>query len=535
MTVSTRTLGRSVLVVLGLALTPLLGPPQLTAPATAAVRTPEPAAGQVPCQTQLTIGRLVASRKLGGCPSVQAERTPQTSVGPAVAVTLTTHSGSQSLSAMPALHFSALAGSLPTLHVDDRPRRQTVTGFGGAMTDTSAWLLHDELAPSARAKAMDELFSRRSGIGLSLIRVPIGASDFSATGVPYSYDDLSAGQSDPTLANFSIAHDEAYILPALHQMLSVDPLIKVLATTWSPPAWMKADDRFGNLGGAGGLNAVDYEPLAQYFVKFIRSYGAAGVPIWAITPENEPDSTAPYPSMELSALDEGRLISANLAPALASAGLHTRLFGGDQVSNLAYGQQLMGTPAASELSGMAWHCYGGIGVVGQFHLLYPKLPELMSECSPGIVPYASAEIAIDALRNSAAGVDLWNLALDPSGGPVQAPDSGCRNCSGLLTVDERTHTVKPRLNYYQLGQLSKFIEPGAVVLGGERWVSDFSVPGRYGVRGAVDDVAAINPDGAHVLVAYNNSPSTARFSVAYQARQFSYRLGGRATVTFTWR
>ena len=186
---------------------------------------------------------------------------------------------------------------------------------------------------------------------------------------------------------------------------------------------------------------------------------------------------------------------------------------------------------------MAWHCYGGMEVMSQFHARYPSVPEIMSECSPGIVPYAPAEIGITALRNWATGVDLWNLAQDPAGGPVQPLNPACQHCVGLVRVNESTHTAALTRSYFQLGQLSRFISPGAVRVGTERWVSDFSgQPGaRYGTTPGLDNVAVVNPGGQHVLVAYNSAPQTSSFAVSWHHRQFSYRLASRATVTFSWR
>jgi len=469
-------------------------------------------------------------------PPARAHLRVRAARGPVVNVTLTTHSLDAALSTMPHVWFTTARVRAPTLHVNEAVRYQRMLGFGGAMTDSSAWLLYEELSPAVRAFVMNRLFSTSDGIHLNLIRVPMGASDFSADGAPYSYDDMPAGESDPALADFSIAHDEAYIIPSLRQMLSIDPSIAILSTEWSPPAWMKTNGAYNDLADLGSLNPADYQPLADYFVKFIQAYEAQGIPIWGVTPENEPNAVAAYPGMVFSPAQEGQFVSQNLAPALRAAGLNTLIFGGDQTSQLWYGQELMQTPAAADLSGMAWHCYGGEQVMSQFHALYPDEPELMTECSPGIIPYGAAEAAISAARNSASSVDLWNLALDPSGGPVQPPDSGCGRCSGLVTVSEARRPVKFNLSYFQLGQLSKFVEPGAQRISTERWVSDFGTgPHSYGVTRGLDNVAFLDPDGTRALVAYNNSPAAIRFGVADHGERFSYRLPGRATVTFTWR
>ncbi len=158
-----------------------------------------------------------------------------------------------------------------------------------------------------------------------------------------------------------------------------------------------------------------------------------------------------------------------------------------------------------------------------------------SRSSPGIIPYPVSEVAIDATRNWASAVGLWNLALDPAGGPVQLPNTGCGGCTGLVTIDEQTHTAALGLGYYQLGQVSKFVAPGAFRIRSDRLVSDFHSPsGAYGVTAGLDDVAFLNPNGERVLVAYDNSPAPIQFAVQWRGRSFLYTLRPWATVTFTW-
>jgi glucosylceramidase len=187
------------------------------------------------------------------------------------------------------------------------------------------------------------------------------------------------------------------------------------------------------------------------------------------------------------------------------------------------------------LSGIAWHCYGGLGGLAALAQAYPTVDQIVSECSPGIIPYAPAEVGISATRNGATAVALWNLALDPAGGPVQRPNYGCSGCTGVITVNEVTHTATLGANFYQFGQLSKFVAPGAVRIGSERFVSDYQLPTGYGVTPGLDDVAFVNPDGSKVLIAYNNSTGPIRFAVDWHRRSFGYTLPTRATVTFTWR
>jgi glucosylceramidase len=485
-----------------------------------------------------TIRRLVvgvalsATFALGSAPqSALAARGPTP-----VRVVLTTASGSRALSAMPPMRFSRAANrGARTLHVDDRVAYQTMLGFGAAMTDSSAWLLQNQLGPAARQQAMRSLFGR-AGIHLDFTRVPMGGSDFTVGGRPYSYDDLPAGQTDQLLAHFSVAHDEAYILPALRQMLHINPGVTVLATPWSPPPWMKANQAFDDLGGRGAVLPVYYQSLADYFVKFIQAYRSQGIPIWGITPENEPDAGSPFPASLMAPQHEAAFVAQNLAPSLAAAGLHPRVYGGDTGADLTYMRTLLASPGAAALSGIAWHCYRGEQAMSTIHDSHPTVQELMTECSPGIIPYHAVEAAISGARNWAAAITLWNLALDPSGGPVQPPNRGCPGCTGLLSISERTHTFSYSPSYYQLGQLSKFVQRGAVRIRSERWVSDFrTASGGYGVTPGLDNVAFRNPNGTKVLIAYNSGAHRFRFAVSWHGRSFAYTLAAGATVTFTWK
>ncbi len=456
--------------------------------------------------------------------------------GPVVKTTLTTNNEQYALRTMPSQYFVRARSPRPNVVVNDHIRFQRMIGFGGAMTDSSAWLIQDNLTSTQRTRIMQALFSPTRGIGLSVTRVPIGASDFTATGVPYTYDDLPSGQTDPELSHFSIARDQRYVIPALTEMLAQNPKLKILATPWSPPAWMKANDRLDDRNHSGALLSQYYQAYANYFVKFITAYQTLGVPIWAITPENEPLSGAKFPAMWFPSAQETQFITTNLIPDFQQNGIHTRIFGND-TNKLSYAENLEQSTAARDLAGMAWHCYGGQQVIGQFHKAYPGVTNLTSECSPGLVPYEVSETALSGLHNSSSLIQLWNLALNPQGGPVQPPNSGCNRCTGLITVNPQTRRANFRLNYYQLGQFSKFVPPGAVRVAATRFVSEFTAPTppRYGVTHGLDDAAFVNPGGRRVLVVFNNSPLEQYFAVRWHGMSFAYKMPGHATVTFTWR
>ena len=443
------------------------------------------------------------------------------------------------LSPQKSVSFSSrgLPRGVKTLDVDDHIGYQTIVGFGAAMTDTSAWLIHNYLSPGERKHVLDQLFGTRDGgLDLSFDRVPIGASDFTAGGTPYTYDDLPNGVTDPSLAGFNVDHDLSYVIPTLQQMMKINPAIDLISTEWTAPAWMKANDQPDDLGRSGTLLSADYPVLAQYLVKFIQAYQAAGIPIWGITPENEPGTPVSYPSMNLTPEAEAQFIAQDLGPAFAAAGIRTRIYGGDTGGaepSYAEAVEQYGS-AATAVSGIAWHCYGGQQGISAFHNLFQNVQNVMTECSPGIIPYTGAEAAIDAMRNWASTAALWNVALNDAGGPVQAPNSGCHSCTGLLSINEGTHKVTYNANYYQLGQLSEFVQRGAVRIATPRWVNDYRDSVGYHVSQGLDNVAFLNPDGSRVLVAYNHSSQAITFGVSWNYRQFAYTLAPGATVTFKW-
>jgi glucosylceramidase len=429
---------------------------------------------------------------------------------------------------------------VPVIRVDDQARYQRVGGVGVVITDTAAWLLHNELSPAASATVMRNLFGR-SGIHLGFVRVPIGATDFTRNGIPYSYDDLPPGQSDPTLSGFSVAHDDAYIVPVLRQMLAINQKVEVLASPWSPPGWMKTNDALGNAHGTAALLTADYGPWAHYFVKFIAAYASRGIPIGAITAQNEPGQISTYPGLDMSEPEEALFISRYLAPVLGAAGLHPKIYAHDfKWLFLPRAEALISNPKVRRaLSGIAWHCYDGNPVVmTRLHQLAPELDQLESECATGGAPGPVGEMIIASFRNWASGALLWSVALDPRGGPVQPPNYGCRRCTPVVMINERTHTVSYRWDYYQLGQFSNFVQPGAYRIGSNNFVSYRSPHHLYRVNystDGVDDVAFHNPNHTEVLIVRNNARQPRRFAVQWHDEAFTYTLPGQALVTFVWR
>lgn len=448
--------------------------------------------------------------------------------GTTVNVWLTTSDGSNQLTAQPGLTFTSDSQNADssTIDVNEHQQFQQMDGFGAAVTDSSAWLMYTRMSTSQRNDLMQRLFDPANGIGISFVRIPMGASDFSVNG-PYSYDDLPPGQTDPTLSKFSIDHDTAYILPILKQALALNPSLKFMANPWSPPAWMKTNgSMYGTSNGQiGTLIPSDYGPLAQYFVKFIRAYQAQGIPIYAITPQNEP-GYAPdnYPAMFFPASDESNFIKNYLSPALNQANLHPKLIPYDHNwDNPNYAKTLLGDPATNnDIAGISWHCYAGSStIMSAIHTLYPTKDVYETECATGasVTPISTGDLLTQSVQNWAKAVELWNIALEANHGPH---NGGCPDCLGVVTVDPNTGNVTYSNDYYLIGHFSKFVVPGAYHIEAD-------------TLGSLTDVAFKNPDGSKVVVAYNDDFHNRTFKVRWNGSQsFIYTLPVGATVTFKW-
>jgi glucosylceramidase len=418
----------------------------------------------------------------------------------------------------------APSASTPTIFVDDRQRYQQITGFGASFTDSSAWLMNNKIVPaSSLPSVMNSLFGRAGGIGISFVRNPMGASDLARS--IYSYDDQQAGATDPNLASFSIAHDEADIIPLVQQAKRINPQLKIMANPWSPPGWMKTS---GSMIG-GSLLPAAYAPLANYFVRYIQAYASAGIHIDYISMQNEPlYLPTAYPGMSMPATDQLTFLRDALLPALSSAGLSTKVLVYDHNWDTpSYPQTVLTDPAVAasqQIGGVAWHWYAGTpGAMSLVHNQFPARPNFVTEASGGT--WITDEVKTDfetitqSMRNWASSYIKWGLALDENRGPFIP--GGCGTCTPLITVNQTTGAVSYNIDYYTLGHFSKFVLPGALR------VYSSNAPG-------IISAAFSNPDGTLALVAYNDSSASQTFQVAARGRSFNYTLPALAGATFVW-
>lgn len=480
----------------------------------------------------IAAGTIVSTFLLGGfsCSGGSHSTTPSVPSGPSVQVVETTGDRAQLLQAQASVAFGSGPSSGLVITVNDATKYQQMDGFGASLTDSAAWVVANKLTTAQQSALWQSLFSPTAGIGISFLRQPMGATDFSVGG-NYSYDDMPAGQTDVNLVHFSLAHDTAYTIPLLQQALAVNPAIKVVAVPWSPPAWMKTS---GTMNG-GNMNTSYFPSLAQYFVKFIQGYQQQGVPIYAVLPQNEPlNPNSGYPTEYLAATDEATFIGANLGPAMTAAGLsNVKILGYDHNwDQPAYPETLLADSAASSfLAGSAFHCYAGdVGAQSTVESAYPNKGIWFTECSGTVSSSFSGDLAwnaenllIGATRNWARSVSLWNLALDQNSGPQ---NGGCSNCRGVVTIDSSTSpaTITNNVEYFVLGHLAKFVVPGA-----------YRIDSNSFGHGTIEDVAFQNPDGSIVLLVLNSGGSTSSFSVSWKNQTFTYSLPAGALATFEWK
>lgn len=400
---------------------------------------------------------------------------------------------------------AAAATSSSALEIDPSRQFQAVLGFGGAFTGSSCYMFN-RMEPGPRRQLLEELFGR-GGLGLSVGRTCIGSSDYSLTA--YSYDDCA--HPDPDLAHFSIAPDREYILPVLREALATNPDLYLFSAPWSPPGWMKAG---GSLLG-GSMRKHSFPAYAQYFVKFLQAYKAEGVPIRAVTSQNEVDTDQDgrMPAALWGQEYEIGFVKDFLAPALRTASLDTKIWLLDHNYNL-WGRaidELQDAAVCDSVDGIAWHGYEGTpDAMTRVHDAYPAKHAYWTEGGPDISdPHYADDWAkwsatyAGILKNWSRCIVGWNLLLDEKG----KPNIGPFECGGLVTLDSRTHEITRSGQYWAFAHYSKKIRRGARVIA------------THGKLAGIEHAAFVNPGGDYVLVLTNQG----------EERDLECRCGGKCT------
>ena len=434
----------------------------------------------------------------------------------------------------------------PVIVIDAAQQMQPLDGFGFALTGGSAELLV-KMSAAARSKILKQIFAR-DGLGVSYLRVSIGASDMNS--FVFSYDDLPHGETDPQLKRFDLGPDRKDVLPVLKEILLISPDIRILGSPWSAPAWMKTN---GNVRG-GALKEECYPAYALYLAKYIQEMKKEGIALDAITIQNEPLNSKNTPSMQWTLNQQLVFLRDHLYPAFTKAGLKTKVLLFDHNTDRPdYPLALLSDPVISRFAdGSAFHNYGGeMGSMSKVHVARPDKNVYFTEQmiterpgSPTINIAASVKrMIIDTTRNWSRNVILWNLAADPRNGP-HTDNGGCPVCQGAITIDQ--DAVSLNLAYYTIAHASKFVRPGSVRIAsttrGDQSVAlteDEEHPGvkRIAVienTQVLPNVAFRTPEGKIVLVVANDTASTSSFAVQYEGQLANIRLNPGAVGTYVW-
>ncbi len=418
------------------------------------------------------------------------------------------------------LAFKTASNGYPEIIVDSSQTYQTVDGFGFTLTDGSASLISG-LPSSMQNDLLKELFgSDSNSIGISYLRISIGASDLSAS--VYTYDDMPAGQTDVNLDNFSLRKDQSNVVPVLKSILAINPKIKILGSPWTPPTWMKSNNN--SIGGS--LLPQYYSVYANYFVKYIQAMKAEGITIDAITPQNEPLYGGNNPSMLMSATEQANFIKNNLGPAFTAAGITTKIIVYDHnADHPDYPLTILDDAGARQyVDGSAFHLYAGdISALSTVHVAYPSKNIYFTEQYTsstgdfaGDLKWHLKNVIIGSMRNWSRVALEWNLASDPYYS-IHTP-GGCTTCKGAITI---ISGVTRNVGYYIVAHASKFVAAGSVRIASN-------------IAGSLNNVAFQRPDGKKVLIVENDGSTSQTFSINFNGRRVTPTLDAGAVGTFVW-
>ena len=416
--------------------------------------------------------------------------------------------------------FGSASNGYQDIIVDSTQTYQTVDGFGYTLTDGSASLI-TSLPTSMQNELLRELFgSDSTSIGVSYLRVSIGASDLSAS--VYTYDDMPVGQTDLTLQNFSLRKDQSNVIPVLKMILAINPAIKIMGSPWTAPTWMKNNN--SSIGGS--LLPQYYSVYAAYFVKYIQAMKAEGIIIDAITPQNEPLHGGNNPSMLMTAAEQATFVKNHLGPAFQAASVSTKIIIYDHNADRPdYPLTILDDAAARNfVDGSAFHLYGGdIGALSTVHDAYPSKNIYFTEQYTsstgefsGDLKWHLKNVIIGSMRNWSRNALEWNLASDPYYS-IHTP-GGCNTCKGAITI---VSGVTRNVGYYIIAHASKFVPPGSVRIASNN-------------LGSLYNVAFKRPDGKKVLIVENDGATAQTFNINFKQRRVTVSLDAGAVGTFVW-
>lgn len=418
------------------------------------------------------------------------------------------------------LLFNKKTNTFQNINVDDTQTYQTIDGFGYTLTGGSVEMINT-LTPTKKQELLQNLFGQTSNdIGISYLRISIGASDLNST--VFSYNDLPNGQSDLAQENFSIAPDAA-LVSMLQEILEINPNIKIMAVPWSAPLWMKTV--YTSVGSS--LLPNYYSSYALYFVKYIQAMQAQGITIDAVCPQNEPLHGGNNPSLVMTAAQQINFIK-KLGLAFQNNGITTKIVCYDHnCDNPQYPIQVLTDAQANPyVDGSAFHLYAGdISALSTVHDAFPTKKLYFTEQwtssagdFAGDLKWHLKNVVIGSMRNWSVNALEWNLANNPSFEPHTS--GGCNMCKGAITINNSTSYTK-NVSYYIIAHASKFVPTGSVRIASN-------------IAGNLSNVAFKTPTGKKVLIVENDGNTAETFNIKYNNKWVTVSLDGGAVGTFVW-
>jgi glucosylceramidase len=409
------------------------------------------------------------------------------------------------------------------IDIDTTVSYQTMDGFGYALTGGSAMVLKTKLTDEARANLLRELFlTEGNGIGVSYLRISIGASDLDER--VFSYDDMPSGKTDPSLSHFTLAYDTLYLIPLLKEILKLNPSLTIMASPWSPPAWMKTNHQVK----AGSLRPEYYTVYANYLSKYIQEMANEGIRIDAITIQNEPENPNNTPSLLMTAVEQSMFIQKHLGPTFQTLGIKTKIVLFDHnCDHPEYPISILDDPGTKPfVDGSAFHLYlGEISALSKVHEAHPDKNIYFTEqwtWSKGRfeddLRWHVRNLVVGASRHWSRTVLEWNLASDENFDP-HTDDGGCDSCQGALTIGD---SIVRNVSYYIIAHAAKFVPPGSVRISST-------------VVDRLENVAFRTPDGQIVLIVVNDNTREKTFSIRTHGRVTTSTLPAGAVSTFVWK
>jgi glucosylceramidase len=417
------------------------------------------------------------------------------------------------------------AASAITIDVTDATTYQSIDGFGFSFTGGSAIVLN-RLSAANRKKILHELFGNgKDEIGISYLRISIGSSDLSDH--IFTYDEVAAGERDTLLQHFSLEQESKDLIPVLKEIISINPQLKIMASPWTAPLWMKTN----NSAIGGELKPEYYSVYAAYLQKYIESMAAIGIPVDALTIQNEPLHPGNNPSMYMNAEAQNTFIKNHLGPLFKRNNCKTKIMIYDHnLDRIDYPLSILDDPATNKyVDGTAFHLYGGsIEAMAYVHKKYPgknlyfteqmidsRKVDLLNDLN-----WHVKNLIIGATRNWSKVVLQWNLATDASMGP-HTLRPGCDICLGGVTIFPND-SIGRNPGYYIIGHASKFVTPGS-----KRIYSNS--------QNELLNVAFITPDKEKVLIVLNTQKKDQPFTIKYHNQQKLCALPPGAVGTFVWK